>query len=128
MENITEFKNLIVPIVLTIPCVFFRVRDCLDCKRSFVSSSILSIFILSINWIVAFSLFYGFSLLGIYLEGVLPFVPFFLYWAYFIFSFVSFLYLFSEFYKFGHKFYQNFRDEGIFSSKKKDYTNPGEWH
>ena len=58
--------------------------------------------------------------LKIYLESIMPFVPYYLYWAYFIFSFLSFLYLFSIFYKFGHKFYTNFRDEGVFSFKAND--------
>ena len=83
---------------------------------------------LTINWVFAFVLFFSFELLGIYLKSIMPFVPVYLYWAYFIFSFLSFLYLFSMFYKFGHRYYQNFRDEGIFSPKARDYTKPGNWH
>jgi hypothetical protein len=120
--------GLIVPVALIILCTALRVQDCLKDKRSFLKSTIISSFILSINWVFAFVLFLGFGLFGIYLESIMSFVPLYLYWVYFIFSFVSFLFLFSEFYKFGHKFYQNFRDEGIFSSKARDYTKPGNWH
>lgn len=123
MENITEFKHLIGPVVLTIICSFFRVQDCLESKRGFLISTIISTTVLSINWIVAISLCFGFWLLGVYLEDMMPFVPLYLYWAYFLFSFICFGYLFSEFYKFGHKFYANFRDEGIFSFKAN-----GSWY
>ena len=121
-------SGLIVPVALIILCTVLRVQDCLKDKRSFLKSTIISSFILSINWVFAFVLFLGFGLFGIYLESIMSFIPLYLYWVYFIFSFVSFLFLFSEFYKFGHKFYQNFRDEGIFSSKARDYTKSGNWH
>jgi len=115
-QNFT-LSGLIVPVVLIILCSFLRVKDCLKSKRGLLISIIISSSVLSINWVFAIALFFGFSLLGIYLESIMPFVPLYLYWAYFILSLVSFLYLFSEFFKFGHKFYQNFRDEGIFSFK-----------
>ena len=118
-QNLT-FGGLIIPIVLTILCSFLRVQDCLKSKRGLLISIIISSSVLSTNWVFAFALFFGFSLLGIYLESIMPFVPLYLYWAYFIFSFLSFLYLFSIFYKFGHKFYTNFRDEGVFSFKAND--------
>ena len=126
-QNI-NMGGLIVPVALIILCTVLRVQDCLKDKRSFLKSTIISSFILSINWVFAFVLFLGFGLFGIYLESIMSFIPLYLYWVYFIFSFVSFLFLFSEFYKFGHKFYQNFRDEGIFSSKARDYTKSGNWH
>ena len=119
------FKNftlsgLIVPVALIILCSIHRVQDCLKNKRGHLISITICLSVLSINWVFAFVLFFGFSLLGIYLESIMPFVPYYLYWAYFIFSFLSFLYLFSIFYKFGHKFYTNFRDEGILSFKTND--------
>ena len=118
-QNFT-LSGLIIPVVLMILCSFLRVKDCLKSKRGLLISIIISSSVLSINWVFAIALFFGFSLLGIYLESIMPFVPLYLYWAYFILSLVSFLYLFSEFFKFGHKFYQNFRDEGIFSFKAND--------
>ena len=118
-QNFT-LSGLIVPVVLIILCSFLRVKDCLKSKRGLLISIIISSSVLSINWVFAIALFFGFSLLGTYLESIMPFVPLYLYWAYFILSLVSFLYLFSEFFKFGHKFYQNFRDEGIFSFKAND--------
>ena len=118
-QNFT-LSGLIVPVVLIILCSFLRVKDCLKSKRGLLISIIISSSVLSINWVFAIALFFGFSLLGIYLESIMPFVPLYLYWAYFILSLVSFLYLFSEFFKFGHKFYQNFRDEGIFSFNAND--------
>ena len=118
-QNFT-LSGLIVPVVLIILCSFLRVKDCLKSKRGLLISIIISSSLLSINWVFAIALFFGFSLLGIYLESIMPFVPLYLYWAYFILSLVSFLYLFSESFKFGYKFYQNFRDEGIFSFKAND--------
>jgi hypothetical protein len=118
-QNFT-LSGLIIPIVLTILCSFLRVQDCLKSKRGLLISIIISSSVLSINWVFAIALFFGFSLLGIYLESIMPFVPLYLYWAYFILSFLSFLYLFSLFYKFGHKFYTNFRDEGVFSFEAND--------
>ena len=126
-QNLT-FGGLIIPIVLTILCSFLRVQDCLKSKRGLLISIIISSSVLSINWIFAIALFFGFSLLGIYLESIMQFVTLYLYWAYFIFSFLSFLYLFSVFYKFGNRFYQNFRDEGALSFKARDYTKPSNWH
>ena len=119
-QNFT-LSGLIVPVVLIILCSFLRVKDCLKSKRGLLISIIISSSVLSINWVFAIALFFGFSLLGTYLESIMPFVPLYLYWAYFILSLVSFLYLFSEFFKFGHKFYQNFRDEGIFSFKATNF-------
>ena len=127
LKNFT-LGGLIIPVVLTILCSFLRVQDCLKNKRGLLISIIISLSMLTINWVFAFVLFFSFELLGIYLKSIMPFVPVYLYWAYFIFSFLSFLYLFSAFYKFGHKYYQNFRDEGIFSPKARDYTKPGNWH
>ena len=118
-QNFT-LSGLIIPVVLMILCSFLRVQDCLKSKRGLLISIIISSSVLSTNWVFAFVLFFGFSLLGIYLESIMPFVPLYFYWAYFIFSFLSFLYLFSIFYKFGHKFYTNFRDEGVFSFKAND--------
>ena len=126
-QNI-NMGGLIVPVALIIGATVLRVQDCLKNKRSFLRSTIISSLILSINWVFAFALFLGLGLFGIYLESIMPFVPTYLHWAYFIFSFVSFLFLFSKFYKFGHKFYQNFRDKGIFSSKATDYTKPSQWY
>ena len=126
-QNI-NMGGLIVPVALIIGATVLRVQDCLKNKRSFLRSTIISSLILSINWVFAFVLFLGFGLFGIYLESIMSFIPLYLYWVYFIFSFVSFLFLFSGFYKFGHKFYQNFRDEGILSSKARDYTKPSQWY
>jgi len=118
-QNFT-LSGLIIPVVLMILCSFLRVQDCLKSKRGLLISVIISSSVLSINWVFAIALFFGFSLLGIYLESIMPFVPLYLYWAYFILSLVSFLYLFSVFFKFGNKFYTNFRDEGILSFKAND--------
>jgi hypothetical protein len=118
-QNFT-LSGLIIPVVLMIICSFLRVQDCLKSKRGLLISIIISSSVLSINWVFAIALFFGFSLLGIYLESIMPFVPLYLYWAYFILSLVSFLYLFSVFFKFGNKFYTNFRDEGILSFKAND--------
>ena len=74
------FKNftlsgLIVPVVLMVICSFLRVQDCLKSKRGLLISIIISSSVLSTNWVFAFALFFGFSLLGIYLESIMPFVP-----------------------------------------------------
>ena len=87
-QNFT-LSGLIVPVVLIILCSFLRVKDCLKSKRGLLISIIISSSVLSINWVFAIALFFGFSLLGIYLESIMPFVPLYLYWAYFILIFIG---------------------------------------
>lgn len=112
---------LIIVILLILGAGFFRIQDCLDKKRSFLMSSIISLGILLINWTFGLSLFLGFVHLGGYIKSLF-YIPLYLQHAYFIFCFVGGMYLFSQFYLFGNKFYVNYRDKGIFSFKHKGKT------
>ena len=95
-----------------------RIKDCLDKKRNFFISTIISLGILTINWVFVLSLFLGAGHLGIYIKS-LHYIPYYLQYAYFIFCAVGGLWLFSLFYIFNYKFYANYRDKGKFSFKNK---------
>ena len=118
MEFFFSYGGLILVIVFTLGAGSIRIKDCLDKKRNFVTSSIISIGILSINWIFGLSLFLGCGHLGGYIKSIY-YIPYYMQYAYFIFCFIGGMYLFSKFYIFGHKFYVNYRDKGIFSFKYK---------
>lgn len=109
---------LVIVILLILGAGFFRIKDCLNNKRSFLMSSIISLGILLINWTFGVSLFLVCGHFGGYIKSLL-YIPFYLQQAYFLFCFVGGMYLFSKFYLFGHKFYINYRDKGIFSFKYK---------
>ena len=109
---------LVIVILLILGAGFFRIKDCLNNKRSFLMSSIISLGILLINWTFGVSLFLVCGHFGGYIKSLL-YIPFYLQQAYFLFCFVGGMYLFSEFYMFGNKFYINYRDKGIFSFKYK---------
>ena len=57
MEFFFSYGGLILVIVFTLAAGSIRIKDCLDKKRNFVTSSIISIGILSINWVFGLSLF-----------------------------------------------------------------------
>ena len=97
---------------------FIRIKDCLDQKRNLITSIIISLGILSINWVVGLSLFLGAGYFGGYIKS-LYYIPFYLQFAYFIFCFLGGMYVFSKFYIFGDKFFSNYRDKGIYSFKYK---------
>lgn len=121
MHFIFSYGGIIVVILLIILTSSIRIKDCLDNKRSFFKSIIISVGILAINWIVAGSMFLACVLFGELLKEQF-YAPFYLQFAYFVFCALVGMYLFSKFYILGHKFYSNFRDKGIFSFKfkKKD--------
>src|SRR5210317_1777090 len=85
---------------LILICLFFlgalsfRVKDCLDNKRNFISSIVINFIILFLNLILIGILFYGFSYFGGYLKS-LYFFPFYLQFFYFVFCFITGLYIFS---------------------------------
>ena len=109
---------------LILICLFFlgalsfRVKDCLDNKRNFISSIVINFIILFLNLILIGTLFYGFGYFGGYLKS-LYFFPFYLQFFYFVFCFITGLYIFSKFYLLLNKFYLNYLDKGIFSFKRK---------
>jgi len=109
---------------LILICLFFlgalsfRAKDCLDNKRNFISSIVINFIILFLNLILIGTLFYGFGYFGGYLKS-LYFFPFYLQFFYFVFCFITGLYIFSKFYLFLNKFYLNYLDKGIFSFKRK---------
>lgn len=96
----------------------FRVKDCLNNKRNFVTSFLISFIILFFNLIIIGVLFYGFGYLGGYLKS-LYYIPMYLQYFYFVFCFISGLYIFSKFYIFTDKFYANYLEKGIFSFNRK---------
>jgi hypothetical protein len=108
----------VIVILLILGAGSLRIKDCLNNKRSFLMSSIISLGILLINWTFGLSLFLGCGHFGGYIKSLL-YIPLYLQHAYLLFCFVGGMYLFSKFYLFGHKFYINYRDKGIFSFKYK---------
>ena len=108
----------VVVILLILGAGSLRIKDCLDKKRSFLMSSIISLGILLINWTFGLSLFFGSGHLGGYIKSLFH-IPFYLQHAYLLLCFVGGMYLFSQFYLFSHKFYVNYRDKGIYSFKYK---------
>ena len=119
MDLIFSYGGLIAVVLLIILASSIRIKDCLDNKRSFFKSIIISVGILAMNWIVAGSMFLGCASLGGLLKEQF-YVPFYLQFAYFVFCALVGVYLFSRFYILGHKFYSNFRDKGIISLKIKE--------
>lgn len=112
-----EIGGLIILILLIASASFIRVGDCLKNKRNLIISLVISIVILSINWIFVGSMFLGLGYLGGYIKSSF-YIPYYMQWAYFLICSIVGLYLFSKFYMFGDKFYSNFRDKGIYSFKK----------
>ena len=110
-------EGLIIPILLIALASFIRVGDCLKNKRNLIVSTLISIVILSINWIFAGSMFLGLGHLGGHIKSSF-YLPYYMQWAYFVICGIVGLYSFSKFYMFGDKFYSNFRDKGIYSFKK----------
>ena len=62
-------EGLIIPILLIALASFIRVSDCLKNKRNLIISIVISIVILSINWIFAGSMFLGLGYLGGYIKN-----------------------------------------------------------
>ena len=110
-------EGLIIPILLIALASFIRVGDCLKNKRNLIVSTLISIVILSINWIFAGSMFLGLGHLGGHIKSSF-YIPYYMQWAYFVICGIVGLYSFSKFYMFGDKFYSNFRYKGIYSFKK----------
>ena len=109
---------------LILICLFFlgalsfRVKDCLNNKRNFVTSLVLNFIVLFLNLIVIGVLFYIFGYFGGYLKSSFM-TPLYLQYFYFVLCVIIGLYIFSKFYLFLNKFYLNYLDKGIFSFKRK---------
>ena len=118
MDFFFSYGGLIIVLLLTLGAGSIRIKDCLDQKRNFLMSSVISLGILIINWVFGLSLFLGFGYLGGYIKSIY-YIPYYMQYAYFILCFIGGMYLFSKLYIFGNKFYVNYRDKGIYSFKYK---------
>ena len=123
MDFFFSYGGLILVIIFTLIAGLIRIKSCLDNKRNFITSSILSLGSLLINWAFVLSLFLGATYLGSYIKSVY-YIPYYLQYAYFIVCAVGGMYLFSKFYMLGHKFFSNYRDKGKFSFNYKSNL----WH
>ncbi|WP_428081053.1 hypothetical protein [Candidatus Pelagibacter sp.] len=109
---------------LILICLFFfgalsfRVKDCLNNKRNFITSLVLNFIVLFLNLVVIGVLFYSFGYFGGYLKSSFM-TPLYLQYFYIVFCVIVGLYIFSKFYLFLNKFYLNYLDKGIFSFKRK---------
>ena len=109
---------------LILICLFFfgalsfRVKDCLDNKRNFITSLVVNFIVLFLNLVVIGVLFYSFGYFGGYLKSSFM-TPLYLQYFYFVYCVIVGLYIFSKFYLFLNKFYLNYLDKGIFSFKRK---------
>ena len=110
--------GLILIVLFFFGVLSFRVKDCLNHKRNFITSFLTSFIILFFNLIVLGVLLYSFGYLGGYLKS-LYYIPMYLQYFYFVICFISGFYIFSKFYLFTDKFYLNYLEKGIFSFKRK---------
>ena len=70
MKFIFSYGGVILIILFTLGAGSIRIKDCLDKKRNFIISSIISLGILSINWVFGLSLFLGCGHLGGYIKSI----------------------------------------------------------
>ena len=114
----SDFGGFLIISLFFVCALFFRMKDCIDSKRNFVTSLAISFSILFLNLITLIVLFFGFGYLGGYLKSLF-YLPFYIQFFYFVFCFVLGLFIFSRIYILLNKFYLNYLEKGIFKFKRK---------